>query len=266
MTVGASGQVEAAMAAVAALDEDDLGRPWQWRDGTLTAREGLYRLLEDAQGTYVCAAAGPHPESRRILALAQRAFGELRGLLIGLPTALLDRAPATGQWPVRETLRHILGVEVRYAIQTRYAVERADTDPVRVADDRLPTAAQMEVDGDVSAILARLGQARAETNARLGDLPPAALTRPSRWVHYEIDVRFRLHRFAAHVAEHTIQCEKALQALGWRLTEGRRMLTRLTAAIGEIEGLGAVTAARELEAGLVERVASVTSAAGRAGA
>jgi hypothetical protein len=79
-----------------------------------------------------------------------------------------------------------------------------------------------------------------------------ALTRPSRWIDYEIDVRFRLHRFAAHIVEHTIQCEKALHALGWRPTEGRRIARRLAGLLGEIEGLGAVAAVRELETRLIE--------------
>jgi DinB family protein len=257
--------LEAAMGAVAALDEEDLARPWAWRDATINVREGLYRLLEDAQAASVRAAAEPHPESRRILALAQRAFGELRGLLTGLPAALLDGAPAEGQWPVRETLRHILAVERRYAIQTLYAVERADGDPVRIAEGRLPTAAQLDPTGDVDDVLDRIGQARAETNARLGDLPAPALVRPSRWMHYEIDVRFRLHRFAPHIAEHAIQCEKTLQALGWRPTEGRRMLIRLGGALAEVEGLDAA-AARDLEARLVERVASFATRVSRAGA
>ena len=79
-------------------------------------------------------------------------------------------------------------------------------------------------------------------------------------VHYEIDVRFRLHRFAAHVVEHTVQCEKTLDALGGQATEGRRIGRRISAALGELEGLGAVAEARELEAVLVERVASVNAA------
>src|SRR4029450_146649 len=126
------------------------------------------RLREAARARTVRARRRRHPESRRILALAQRAFGELRGLLTGLPAELLDVEPASKQSPVRETLRHMLAVEVRYAIQTRYAVERADSDPLRIADDQLPTAAQMDVSGAVDAILARIGQARAETNAGLG--------------------------------------------------------------------------------------------------
>jgi hypothetical protein len=255
--------IEAALTTLAALDEEELARPWRWRDGTVDVREGVYRLLEEAQAVYVRASAAPHPEARRILALAQRAFGELRGLLSGLPSEFLDVAPASKQWPVRETLRHILAVEVRYAIQTRYAVERADGDPVRIADDQLPTAARMDASGDAGAILARIGQARAETNARLGDLPAAALTRPSRWIDYDIDVRFRLHRFAAHIIEHTIQCEKALRALDWRPTEGRRIAGRLAGLLGELEGLGAVAAVRELEARLVEHATSAAAPGGR---
>ena len=248
---------DAALSGFAALDEGALSRPWSWRDGRMDVRYALYRTLEDAQEAHVRIAAGQHPESRRILALAQRAFGDLRGLLSGLPTDLLDTSPREGEWPIRETLRHMLSVEQRYAVQTRYALDRAESDPVRIPDDRLPAAAQVDVTGSVGAILGRIGEARAETNRLLGDVGPAAMTRPTVWVHYGIDVRFRLHRFAAHVTEHTVQCEKTLIALGWGQTEGRRIVRHVAAAIGEIEGLGALAEARKLEARLVERFASI---------
>jgi hypothetical protein len=247
---------DAALSGFAALDEGALSRPWSWRDGRMDVRYALYRTLEDAQEAHVRIAAGQHPESRRILALAQRAFGDLRGLLSGLPTDLLDTPPREGEWPIRETLRHMLSVERRYAAQTRYALDRAESDPVRIPDDRLPTAAQVDVTGPVGAILDRIGEVRAETNRSLGDVGPAAMTRPTVWVHYQIDVRFRLHRFAAHVTEHTVQCEKTLIALGWGQTEGRRIVRHVAAAIGEIEGLGVLAEARDLEARLVERFAS----------
>jgi hypothetical protein len=86
------------------------------------------------------------------------------------------------------------------------------------------------------------------------------MTRPTVWVHYDVDVRFRLHRFAAHVAEHTIQCEKTLAALDWRPTEGRRIARRLGALVGEIEGLGGRAEARAIEDRLAERLASATAA------
>lgn len=86
------------------------------------------------------------------------------------------------------------------------------------------------------------------------------MARPTQWIRYDVDVRFRLHRFAAHVVEHTVQCEKALATLGWQMTEGRRIVRRLTALIGEVEGLAGLDEAREIEKRLVERSASAAPA------
>jgi hypothetical protein len=250
--------LDALLERAAALDEAALARPWLYRDRPMDVRYALYRTLEDAQEAHVRAAARPHPESRRILSLAQRAFGGLRGLLAGLPAGLLDRPPREGEWPVRETLRHMLLVERRYALQTAYATERGDADPVRIPDARLPAPAQIDVSGGVRDILARIGEARAETDRRLGDLSPEAMTRPTVWAQYDVDVRFRLHRFAAHLVEHTIQCEKTLTALGWQPTEGRRIARELAALAGEIEGLGGLAEARDIARRLSERLSAAT--------
>jgi hypothetical protein len=247
---------DAVLAGVSALDESVLGRPWSFRDKPMEARYALYRALEEAQEALVLAAARPHPESRRILALAQRAFGDLRGLLAGMPDEVLDRPPAEGQWPIRETLRHVLAVGRRYAAQTLHAVRRADDDPVRLPGG-LPEAPAVDVAGGIGEILGRIADARAEANRQLGDVPPARMTRPAVWVHYDVDVRFRLHRFAAHLAEHTVQCEKILTALGRHPTEGRRIARHLAATLGEVEGLDGAAAAREIQARLAERVASI---------
>ena len=258
--MAATPEVDAALASFAALHETELARPWRFRDKLADARYAIYRTLEDAQEAYVRLAALPHPESRRILALAQRAFGELRGLLVGLPAALLDRSPREGEWSIRETLRHIIVIEGRYAVQTLYATERADSDPMRVANDRMPTPAQVEVTGGLADMLGRVRAARAETHRRLETLSAALMTRPTQWMHFDVDVRFRLHRFAAHQIEHGIQCEKTLAVLGAPMTEGRRIVRRLTALLGEVEGLGGHAEARAIEQDLVERAASVAAA------
>lgn len=252
---------EEALAGFSALDEEALARPWPWRSRRMDVRYALYRTLEDAQEARVRVAASAPPESQRILALAQRAFGDLRGLVIGLPADLLDRAPRAGEWPVREALRHMVVVERRYALQTLYAVERADADPVRVAEERLQAIVAPPADGDAALLLGRVREARAETDRQLGDVVPALMTRPTIWAGYEADVRFRLHRFAAHVIEHTIQCEKILDALGWRAPEGRRIARHLSALLGELEGLGALDDVRDIESRLVERFASVSAVA-----
>jgi hypothetical protein len=254
--------LQAAVQGFAALDHEALSRPWAWRDGTIDVRYALYRTLEEAQEASTRVAAEARPESRRILALADRAFGDLRGLLAGLPAGRLDVAPRPGEWSIRQTLHHLLVVERRYAVQTLYAVERAESEPVRIPEERLPTPGELDDRGNVAALLARLGEARAETGRRLGDLAPAALERPTVWVKVAVDVRFRLHRFASHLVEHAVQCEKTLAALGWGQTEGRRIVRHVTAALGELEGLGARAEALALEARLAERLASVTAAPG----
>src|SRR5207249_2075725 len=171
---------DAALARCGTLDEDVLGRPWPFRGRPMDVRYALYRTLEDAQEVYVRVSAGAHPESRRILALAQHAFGGLRGLLAGLPGALLDKAPSTGEWPIREVLAHMLAVEQRYALQTRYAVDRTDADPMRIPDNRMPPTAPAPIAGEVGVVLARLAEARAETKRLLGDVAPTATTRRLR--------------------------------------------------------------------------------------
>lgn len=252
-------EVDAALERFAALDEKELSQPWLYLGKPMDVRYALYRTIEDAQESLVSAAARSHPEPRRILSLAQRAYGDLRGLLIGLPADLLDAAPRAGEWSVREILRHVIVIEGRYAVQTWYAVERADTDPMRVADEKMPTPAQTDVSGSLSGILDRIGLVRAETDKRLGDLAAPAMARPTQWIQYDVDVRFRLHRFAAHLVEHTVQCEKTLATLGRRMPEGRRIVRRLTGLLGEIEGLGGHTEARAIETKLVERGLSTAS-------
>jgi len=247
--------VDGALTGFAAMDEAALSRPWTYRGKPMDVRYALYRTLEDAQEAQVDLAARHHPEPRRILALAQRSFGDLRGLLAGLPEQLLGRPPREGEWSVRETLGHVLAVERRYAMQTLYAVERAESDPVRIPPERLPPLTS--ADTGAGELLAHIAEARAQTNRSLGSIGPAAMTRPTPWAQYDVDVRFRLHRFAAHVIEHTLQCEKALAQLGWAPTEGRAIVRRLTALLGEIEGLGGLADAKAVEARLVERFAAL---------
>lgn len=246
-----------ALERLASLDETALGQPGQFRDKPMDARYALYRTLEDTQEALVAASARPHAESRRILSLAQRAYGDLRGLLTGVPAEYLDPVPRPGEWSVREILRHVVVIEGRYAVQTRYAVERADADPMRVANDKLPTPEQTDAGGGSAALLALVARARAETDRQLADLPAGALGRPTQWVHCDVDVRFRLHRFAGHLVEHTVQCEKTLAALGFKATEGRRIVRRLTALLGELEGLSGPAATHEIEQRLLERAATL---------
>jgi uncharacterized damage-inducible protein DinB len=242
----------------AALEEDVLGRPWPWRGKDLTVREALYRTLEDEQEALVRTRRGSRaPEATVALALAQRTFGELCGALAGLPEDLLHAAPSPGQWSVRQTLAHMLAVERRYLLSTLHAARRRDGDPMRPAQADLDAASVVAETDGAEDLLVRLGEARRETRRLADALPEEVLTRPTEWAGYEVDVRFRLHRFAVHVVEHTIQCEKALRALGWSEPEGRRIVRRIWATRGEHEALAPVGGLAALDARMLERAGSL---------
>ena len=244
------------LARLATLPGAALDRPWSWRQRETTVREAFYRSLEEEQ----MALAGlipPAGEAARILALAQRAFSELRGLLVGLPDALLDSPPPAGEWSLRTILSHVLTTERRYAQHTQYAVQRADADPVETPRDRLPPLHGADTPGSLADLLAHLATARAETDHALAGLPDHALARPTVWAGYQVDVRFRLHRFAAHLIEHTIQGEKTLEALGVPQTEARRLVRRLAAARGAHERLSGAQQLQALDAVHADRAGAL---------
>lgn len=195
----------------------------------MEARYVLDRALEQEQGAAVAArSAWRGDEAQRILGLAQLAFGDLRGLLLGIPTELLDRTPWEGEWTMRQTLAHAVNVERSYRANTRWALDRASGDPLTVPTDQRPQPDPADTAGAPIDIVRALARRRDETHEVIGELDDAALRRPSQWGSVDVDVRFRLHRFASHLVEHTVQLEKALDALGWHPGDAPREVRRIS--------------------------------------
>src|SRR5213594_54230 len=225
------------MRRFATLDDAALGTPCRWRDRDVDVRYLVVRSLEEEHQALFRARVSWRPtEIERILALARQAFGDLCGLLIGLPDETLDAAH-DAEWSLRRILTHVGEIERRYMAQTVYAAHRRDEDPLRLAegDPRLAAKDGPELLGGIDALLARLAVAREESDAAVGGIPEAALVRPSEWAGERVDVRLRSHRFAAHIVEHTLQCEKALAGSGTSEGEARRLVRRLWAMRGELE-------------------------------
>lgn len=248
------------MRRFALLADTDLDRPRMWREYRSTARYAVFRSLEEENVALARARlAWRASESESILALAARAFGDLHGRLVGLPDDTLDRAH-DGDWSLRRVLTHLVEIERRYAAQTLYAAHRGEDEPLRMneGDPRLPEKDGDLIPGGVDTLVARLAVARDESDARLGGIPDAALGRPAEWAGARVDVRFRLHRFASHLVEHTIQCEKALANAGVPESEARRVVRRIWAARGELEAaasddtLSALDAAQALRAATLD--------------
>lgn len=232
----------------------DLDAPWQWLPtARADVRYALYGALEEEQRAATTAPVA-EAESARILELAQIAFGRLRGVLAGIDDGLLDREDresAAGEWSVRRTLAHTIGVERSYRANTEFALARGDGDPLSLPSDpevpvrtatgeyRRPRPDPADTAGGVLDIVAAFARQRAETDASLSALTEVQLRRPSQWGAVDdpavIDVRFRLHRFASHIVEHTVQCEKAIESFGITLNDARAIVRAIGAARGAHE-------------------------------
>jgi hypothetical protein len=248
---------EAAMALYAGLPQEAMERRVTFRgmEGPMQGRDLLYQSLEEEQRAFVEGAATELTEPARILSLAQGAFGELRGLLSGLDR-YADESPGNRDWSLRQTLEHAYLVEVRYHANTDYAVHRSETEPLRLPDDRQPQS--VDGSGTLTEILARMCIARTDSDAGLAGIAPQAMTRPTIWAGYEVDVRFRLHRFASHIVEHTNQCEKALRALAVDISESRAIARRIWGMRGLHERITSRARLQELDALHLESALSLT--------
>lgn len=224
-------------------------------------RNAYFFLLMEEQDALVTAST-PTNDADRILVLAQRAFGDLRGLLLAVPDALLDREPAAGEWSIRRTMEHTIQVERSYRANTQHALLRGDDEPLTLAAERRPKPDPADTAGDAAAIVAALARRRAETDAALAGTPSADLARPSQWsavqTPFAIDVRFRLHRFGAHLVEHAQQVEKTLRALGQAETDAQAYVRQISIIRGRHERRSADGVRRRLD----EQLTAVAEAAG----
>ena len=217
------------LARLAAYSDAEMEQPWSWpghTGGSLRVRDCHWRIVESEQA-WLTSVPGPEREAAAVMELAQVAFGDLRGLLAGQREDVVDLKPGE-EWTLREVLGHVLLTERRYAWQVRYAVNRDQTQPAYATPPVEVSPA--EAAGTLGDWIEALETERARSDAALGALDGPALARPTMWVDYAVDVRFRLHRFAGHLAEHTIHAEKLLRALDRSPGEARqvaRLLSRL---------------------------------------
>jgi uncharacterized damage-inducible protein DinB len=245
---------ETALRRLARLRDDQLERPWTWPGkGAADLRNAFFFALMEEQAALVSAAT-PTNEADRILVLAQRAFGDLRGLLLAIPEAMLDREPAAGEWSVRRTMEHTINVERSYRANTQHALLRGDDEPLTLPQDRRPKPDPADTSGDALAIVQALARRRAETDTALSSAQAADLDRPSQWAAveqpFDVDVRFRLHRFGAHLVEHTQQVEKAIRALGQSETDAQAYVRQISIIRGRHERRSPASQRERLDAAL----------------
>jgi hypothetical protein len=180
-------------------------------------------------------------EAQQAVVLLGAARGRLRGALLCVPDEICDRAPAEGEWNARQLLGHVIATDERYRLAVEYAVQRQRSGgegPLRPSESSLPArTGEAQAVGTPAELRRRLWEERSKVIETLAAIPDDLLSAPTGWISWDIDVRFRIHRFAAHDREHTIQLQKAQQALGIAPSEPQLLLGDAMVELEALEGI-----------------------------
>ena len=238
--------VEALVRATVGLSDDEMGRPWVWNEYD---EEGLRFALLMAQhelrdlAVRLAALRPARPtQPQRILAQYHSAYRDLIGALAGLRDGDLDREPAPGEWPVRTVVEHMVGAEYGFlgVVQYARALDRPADDAA--AEERWTSWRQEhgyrgpeQIAGGITEIREVLFEAHRRVLRELADLTERQLEQPAMFWDGSRPIRFRLHRFEAHLVQHTVQIDKTLEGIGRGPTEARRLVRILYRDLAPVE-------------------------------
>jgi len=274
--------------AALSLSDADLGQPYRWLAHNEGARFALIGPAHELRALAVALAAerrhAGRPLTRAQHALGQyhAAYRDLEAVMLGVTAVEYDASPAPGEWSLRYVYSHMVGAERNFFALVHYGARRQ-----READDLSPTLPDGEADrlfGPFSETFLPLMETGAQTGvaafhtavhdralAEFAALDDVVLDGPSLWWEGEpYTLEYRLHRFEAHLRQHTVQAERTLDQLGRPANEARRLIRLLFAALAEAEAsvIGApeigVAARAETAAMLRRRAAELTAAVAQA--
>lgn len=257
-----------------AFTEADLEQPFRWRaheEGVRFALIGTYHELQELAvqlETQRVQDGPPLTTAHRLLARHHAAYRDLQAVLIRASDEKFERQPAPGEWPLRDVLAHTIHVERVFYALVHYGLLRRRTDPslpVRFPRDRLEEFAGPHepfaeaIDGGLDSALAYYEQLHRRALRELSGVTDAELeSRSLWWEEEELPLRYRLHRFDAHLRQHTVQAEKTLIAIDGPPNEAQRVLRLVYNALAAVEG--AVLGAGEIGSGDCQRRAETIAA------
>ena len=236
------------LAALTELSDTDLPYLWDWVGNDADVRYGFYRvveLLESATSEAARAMSREQTsEARGAVAAATASRWALHGVLATLDDADLDADPGHGEWSVRRTMQHIINSQRGYAWGSARWLSVRDQ-PRPSGRQRLPAepgeqALPDEEDeglGSLAGIRDELDQIVDVTSSRFATLTDDEMALKSGWYGFAVTIGFRQWRWASHIAEHTIQIEKALDMLGRRRSEVDWLSRLMGQAYGRLEAI-----------------------------
>jgi hypothetical protein len=250
----------------------DLSQPFRWGAHQEGIRFALMGTMHELRALAVRLAAerrraGPAiTRAHHALAQYHAAYRDLGAVMIGVTDEEYDRAPAAGEWPLRYVFGHIVGVERNFFALIHYGLRRqregGDLSPTLPEGEANRLLGPIEVFNDImetgtrAAMAANHAVQHDRALAEFAGISDAEIDGPSVWWEGETySLEYRLHRFDAHLRQHTIQAEKARDQLGHPATEARRLLRLVYGALAEVEG----TLIGASGIGEAERVAAAAS-------
>jgi len=149
---------------------------------------------------------------------------------------------------VKRVYTHILGADINFTAVVRFALERHRADswtPNKMQDkdaDRLINMTDEEYEtltnDSLEAMQIFHRKFHREIIQDFSQITDAELELPSTfWEGTRFPIRHRLHRYEAHYAQHIIQIDKTLVAIGQPSTESKRLIRKVYAALAEAEGM-----------------------------
>ncbi len=236
-----------------ALSEAELGQPWQWhahKEGIRFALIGTYHELREL-ALYLhqkrFTQQTPMTTAQHALAQHHAAFRDFQAVLLNVPDSLPDQAPSPGEWSLRRILAHVVYVECFFytLIHDGLTVARTGAERPSLSNEHIATIIPdyKKLDAIIDqptiqplmAFYEALHQLAWESFA---DMTEDELQAPAPWWEGEpLPLTWRLHRFDAHLREHTIQIEKTLAKCEIPLPEGKRQLRLVFNALANVENL-----------------------------
>ena len=232
------------------VSEKDLERHWEWKshkgEGIRFAFFVTIQQLRQLAVTLV-AKHKPPTQAQHILGQYHRQYMDLQAAVFGLSAEDANRAPTEGEWSVRQAYGHMLSADIYFSVVVRYALENhragmwkpkrpPDEDELRLIGMSEEEFNTLTKDAPLNKMLGYHRKFHPEIVQEFSRITNAELELPAvMWEDIHFPIRHRLHRYEAHLIQHTVQVDKTLAAIGQFPNETKRLIRHLFAALAEVE-------------------------------
>jgi len=263
--------VESFAALMSPLTEEDLEREWIWKDHD---EEGIrftfFVTIQELRGLAVelSSMRTRLTAVQQILGQYHAQYMDLQAAVFGLPEEDAERVPAEGEWQVRLVYSHILGAEIGFSSVVRYALEKhraGEWSPERMSDEdefRIMGMSEEKYEELMQGSFKRMLAFHRDFHPRIiqefSTITDKELDLPSTfWEETRFPIRHRLHRFEAHILQHTVQIDKTMAAINSVPSETKRLTRYLFAALAGVDAK--MIAGDESSAGCLELARTIKS-------